>query len=278
MSPFIRNTAYKGPVKAVILDWAGTVVDYGCRGPAAVFVEAFKHFGVQVDIDQARRFMGLEKKDHIRAMTQLAEVAAQWKIQTGRQPDENDVAAIYAITEPMMITAIAKHCDIIPGGLDFVAGMRERGIKIGSCTGYTRPMMDTLAPLAAQAGYAPDAAVCASDVPAGRPYPWMCYQNAMHLQVYPMEAIVKIGDTLSDIEEGLNAGMWTIGLTQSGNELGLSLEEAAALPGEELQGRLDAIQARYEKAGAHYVAAGIWECLPLIEAIDARLARGERPL
>ena len=56
---------YCGPVQAIVLDWAGTAVGYGCMGPAAVFVEVFETLGIQVDNRQARRFMGLAKKDHI---------------------------------------------------------------------------------------------------------------------------------------------------------------------------------------------------------------------
>ena len=86
-----------------------------------------------------------------------------------------------------------------------VADFRKRGLKIGSTTGYTGEMMKLLLGEAKKRGYEPDSSVCATDVPAGRPEPWMCLQNAMNLQTYPMEAFVKIGDTLPDISEGLNA-------------------------------------------------------------------------
>jgi phosphonoacetaldehyde hydrolase len=138
-------------------------------------------------------------------------------------------------------------------------------------------MMEVLVPAARQRGYAPDVTVCASDVPAGRPSPFMCYLNALKLAVYPFEAMIKIGDTIADIQEGLNAGMWTIGLTQSGNELGLTEKDALALPEDDLNRRLVAIEDRYRESGAHYVARGIWEVMPIIEAIQERLARGERP-
>jgi phosphonoacetaldehyde hydrolase len=138
-------------------------------------------------------------------------------------------------------------------------------------------MMAALVPAARDRGYAPDAVVCASDVPAGRPYPWMCFLNAIRLQVYPLEAVVKIGDTISDVEAGLNAGMWTVGLTQSGNELGISEQEASQLSARELMAKTDLIADRYRDAGAHYVAAGIWEVLPVIDHINDRLARGEKP-
>ena len=277
MSIYVKKGPYTGPVKAVVLDWAGTAVDYGCRGPAAVFVDVFQAFGVAVSVDEARRFMGLEKKAHVRSMCALPAVAERWRQVHGKLLEDADVDALYAATETLMVQTIARHADPIPGALETVAALRRQQVAIGSCTGYTAPMMDVLVPAAREKGYAPDAVVCASDVPAGRPYPWMCFLNAMRLGVYPMEAMVKIGDTMSDIQEGLNAGMWTIGLTRSGNELGCSREEADAMAPGELARRLSSINVRYRQAGAHYVAEGIWEVLPLIDAIDLRLARGEKP-
>jgi phosphonoacetaldehyde hydrolase len=139
-------------------------------------------------------------------------------------------------------------------------------------------MVAVLAPAAQKQGYTPDAVVCASDVPAGRPYPWMCYLNAVKLQTYPLEAMVKIGDTINDIQEGLNAGMWTIGVTQSGNELGMTRQQVEQLEPPDLRRRLADIEQRFKTAGAHYVADGIWQCVPIVDEINQRLARGERPL
>ena len=277
MSIFIRKQAYTGPVKAVVLDWAGTAVDYGSIGPAAVFVDVFAKFGVAVSLAEVRQFMGVAKKDHIRNICSLPSVIAQWQQKNDRSPDETDVESIYAETEPMMVDTITRHADLIPGVLETVDTLRQQSVQIGSSTGYTAPMMEALVPAARDRGYAPDAIVCASDVPAGRPYPWMCFLNAIQLQVYPLEAVVKIGDTVSDIEAGLNAGMWTIGLTQSGNELGISEQEASQLSAQELMAKTDPIADRYQDAGAHFVAAGIWDVLPVIEDINVRLARGEKP-
>ena len=278
MSAFNPASPYTGPVQAVVLDWAGTAVDYGCMGPAAVFVRVFERFEIEVTASQARQFMGLEKKEHIRRMCQLPDVSAQWQQKHGRLPDENDVDRLYEQTEPMMVAAVADHAEPITGLLPFVEVMRLRDIKIGSCTGYTAPMMKVLTAEAAKMNYTPDSVVCSSDVPAGRPYPWMCYQNAIQLQVYPFEAMIKIGDTISDVEEGRNAGMWTIGLTQSGNELGLSEDQVEALSPAVLDERLGAIENRFREAGAHYVVKGIWDCLNVVDDIGRRLENGDHPM
>ncbi len=268
---------YTGPVRAVVLDWAGTAVDYGCVGPVAVFVEVFKRRGVEVTTAEARGPMGLMKKDHVRRMCETDSVAAKWEHVHGRRPDESDVDAMYEDVEPLMVSSVAATAEPIPGLHDALRDFRVAGIRIGSCTGYTEPIMAVLVAEARKRGYAPDAVICPSDVRAGRPYPWMCYRNAMDLDVYPMEAMVKIGDTVSDIQEGLNAGMWTIGVTKTGNELGLSEAEVAALAPADLAGRLAAIRERLLRAGAHYVAESIESCPDIVSIIEWRLSRGERP-
>lgn len=277
MNPFIRKQPYTGPVQAVVLDWAGTAVDHGCMGPAAVFVEVFKFFGIDVTTQQARMFMGVEKKEHIRKMCALEDISAAWQTRYGRTPNEDDIQTLYDKTFTLMTKAIADNAEPIEGVIKAMDTLRAMGIKIGSSTGYVSGMMDVLVPLAAEKGYSPDAVFCSSDAPGGRPYPWMCYLNAIQLGVYPMEAMVKIGDTVADIQEGLNAGMWTVGVTRTGNELGLTMDQIAALSYEELKQRIAQIETRFMQAGVHFVIESAAGVMPVIEQINARLARGQFP-
>ena len=274
---FCYRRTYQGPVKLVILDWAGTTMDYGCYAPAVVFIEVYSRKGVDISIEEAREPMGAHKLVHIRKISQIPAVARRWQEVHGRPCTEEDVQAMFEEFVPLQLDCLAEYADLIPGTLDTVAELRARGIKIGSTTGYTREMMELLLREAADRGYEPDATVCASDVPAGRPEPWMCLANAQTLGIFPMEACVKIGDTLPDIDEGLNAGMWTIGLAKTGNEVGLNEQEIAELPAAELQRRLDRAYQRMAQSGAHYVVDTVAEVLPLIDQIQERLASGERP-
>jgi len=274
---FIFHRTYRGPLKAVLLDWAGTTMDYGCMAPAVVFMEVFKRQGVEISIGEAREPMGAHKKVHIRQISLNEGVAARWEKKHGRKPNEADVEALFKDFIPLQLQCLAQYADLIPGTLEAVAEFRRRGLKIGSTTGYTQEMMDLLQAEAKRRGYVPDSTVCATQVPAGRPHPYMCLQNAINLQTYPMEAFVKIGDTLPDIEEGLNAGMWTVGLAKTGNEMGLTEQEIAALDPETRTARLERAYKRMHQAGAHYVVDGIAQVAPLLDQIAARLAVGERP-
>jgi phosphonoacetaldehyde hydrolase len=257
-----------GRVTAVILDWAGTTVDHGSLAPVRTLEKLFAGRGIRVTEQEARRDMGIHKKDHIRALL---------RAKAGGPPDEADVEDLFAAFIPMQLDCLAAYSAVIPGVAATVDQLRARGIKIGSTTGYTRAMLDLLLASAAAQGYAPDCALCPEDAGAGRPWPWMCYLNAIRLRTYPMHTMVKIGDTLSDIEEGRNAGMWTVGIARTGNMIGLTAEQLAALPTAEQAARLDAARRKLGEAGAHYVADAVANCIPLVDRIEDRLAQGARP-
>ena len=274
---FVYRRNYRGKLKAVILDWAGTTIDYGCYAPAVVFVEVYKRKGVPISMEEARVPMGAHKKVHIRKISQIDSVSERWKEMHGRKPNENDVDEMFADFVPLQLACLADYTDLIPGTIEAITHFRKRGLKIGSTTGYLPEMMTMLKEEASQRGYVPDSSVCAGDVPAGRPEPWMCLENAKNLGVYPMESIVKVDDTLPGIDEGLNAGMWSIGLAKTGNEIGLNQEEIEALPPDELQAKLEGAYQRMWQVGAHYVVDGIWDVPPVLDLINERLSRGERP-
>lgn len=274
---FIFKRSYRGNLQAVILDWAGTTVDFGSFAPTAVFLRLFAAQGVPITAADARSGMGLMKKDHLRAILARPAVAQAWLAAHGAPASAADIDALFDNFVPMQLSVLTEYADPIPGLQDALKTTRARGLKVGSTTGYLRAMMEVLAPEAAKRGYTPDCIVCPDEVPAGRPYPWMCYQNAMQLGVFPMEAVVKVGDTLPDIEEGLNAGMWTVGLSQTGNLVGLSEQEVQALSPEARTTAITRAAATLRQAGAHSVVEGIWDLPAALDDIQARVVRGERP-
>ncbi len=252
-------------------------MDHGCFAPAVVFVEVYRRRGVPITMEEARAPMGAHKRVHIQAISRIPSVAERWRARYGCDCDEADVDAMFEDFVPLQLACLPTYADLVPGCLEAVAAFRARGLKIGSTTGYTTEMVHILLEEGRKRGYEPDVSVCASDVPFGRPEPWMCLENAKRLRVFPMEAIVKVGDTLPDMLEGLSAGMWTIGLAATGNEMGLTLSELEALPPDERERRLDRARERLRGTGAHHVVDAIADVPPVLDAIDAKLARGERP-
>ncbi len=262
---------------AAVFDWAGTIVDFGSCAPMGAFVRLFARYDIELRIEEARGPMGVAKWDHIHALGQLPRIAAQWQARYGRPFSDADVDALYEVFTPLNAAVVADFADLIPGALEVVNALRARGLKIGSTTGYNRPIMDVLVPVAAAAGYAPDSLVCGGDLAAGRPSPLMMYRSFADLGVWPAARVVKVDDTGVGIEEGLNAGCWTVGVAISGNAVGLSLAEWQALDaGEQGALRAKATQ-QLLNAGAHYVVDSVAQLLPVIDAIEARMRAGERP-
>ena len=271
------TTREKPGIAAIVLDWAGTIVDFGSFAPVVSIQEAFAARKVPISAAEARGPMGLEKREHLRRLLEDPDIRRRWTTAVGCEPSAQDVDALYRELEPRLRAAVRRYSRLVPGVRELTDELRTWGVRIGTTTGYLRPLVEPLVEEAGRHGFTADAVVCPSDVRAGRPYPWMCFEVMSRLGVFPPRCVVKIGDTPVDMQEGVNAGMWTIGVTLSGNEGGLSETEAAQLTADERSERsLEAEQRLYE-AGAHYVAEGAWTCRSVLARIEERIIRGEYP-
>jgi phosphonoacetaldehyde hydrolase len=264
-------------IPAVFLDWAGTVVDHGSIAPVHALEIIFHEYGIAAPRPLVRRHMGLAKKDHIRKLLEEPYVQEQWLALHHALPRESDCEIMYASFEPQMMEVLAGYGTVISGVVEAVASMRARGIKIAGTTGYTRPMLDRLETIAATQGYRTDRSLAPEDAGGGRPFPWMIYRLAMDLHIYPLVHCVKIGDTESDISEGRNAGMWTIGVTRTGNAVGLTESDWSKLDPEEQRKLLACAELELRSAGADYTAESVAHVLPILDDITERIAGGERP-
>ncbi|BEP57408.1 phosphonoacetaldehyde hydrolase [Variovorax sp. V118] len=264
-------------LQAVVFDWAGTILDFGSCAPMGAFVKLFAQFGIDITIDEARAPMGMAKWDHIKALGTQPRVAAQWEAKHGHAFSDADVDRLYEVFTPMNAASVRDHTDFIPGAIEAVNAARERGLKIGSTTGYNRPIMEVVTPIAAAGGYEPDNLVCAGDLAAGRPSPLMMYRCFADLGVWPPHTVVKVDDTGVGLQEGLNAGTWAVGVSVSGNVNGLTLAEWQALDADSQQVRRARATAELQAAGAHYVIDSVADLPNVLEDIERRLQAGERP-
>ncbi len=261
------------PVKAVIFDWAGTVIDFGCMAPVEALVDVFAAEGLTLTAAEARADMGKAKLDHVRAILAAPGVAARWQAAKARVAGEEDVAALYARLEPAMEAAATRAAVLIPGAAATVGSLRQLGVRIGSGTGYTRAMMRGIEPAAAAQGYAPEVIICAGETPSGRPAPFMSWAAMIAMNVWPANACIKVDDAPVGIEEGRNAGCWTVGLSGSGNEVGLDLASYRALGAGERQAAIAHAETRLKAAGADFVIEDISQLLPVVYEIARRIAR-----
>lgn len=249
---------------AVILDWAGTTVDYGSCGPARVFQEIFAAQGVPVTAAEAREPMGRAKRDHIASVSRMPRVAAAWLERHGAACSEADIDRMYAEFLPLQKQVLAGRSGVIPGVPQAIANLRALGCPIGSSTGYTRELMEVVVPIAAEQGYRPDVVCTSDDVPQGRPEPFLNRLVAERLGVGLSPAVFVVDDTPVGIEAGLRAGCTTVAVSKTGNMLGLDEAEVSGLSANDLAARLQLIEADFRGLGAHHVIESVADLPALI--------------
>ena len=262
----------------ILFDWAGTVIDFGCFAPLSAFIAAFESKAITITLDEAREPMGMKKIDHVRAILEMPRIAELWDKRFHTGPSEADVREIYDEFERQIFTCLKEHCRPLPGVIDTVSKLKSEGIKIGSTTGYTRAMMELVIPQARKFDYKPDSIVTSTDVPEGRPAPFMIWQNAINLVSSDLNAICKVGDTVSDIRAGINAGVWSVGVVVGSSEWTLNEDDTARLSGAEHKERVTRIRYKFLRAGAHFVIEEMSELPQLVEVINEQLAEKRKEL
>jgi phosphonoacetaldehyde hydrolase len=270
---------YRGPVKGLVLDWSGTTADAYVIAPAVVFVEVFRRQRVDISMTEARGPMGLRKDLHIKALTEVPELRERWKGVHGKYPDQTDVDRMFADFVPAQIKCLPTYAGLLPGVAEVTQRLQRQGLKLGVSTGFTRAMVDVLLAAAIKQGFKPDATVAGDEVAQGaRPRPFMVYRNLDLLDLWPIESVIKVDDTVGGVGEGLNAGCWAVGVARYSNYMDINtLDEEATLSEAEINRRLEKTRDILRDAGAHYVIDSIVDIEPVIEDINRRLARGERP-
>ena len=183
-------------IEAVIFDWAGTTVDYGCFAPVQAFSEVFKEFGVTPTMEEVRKPMGMLKIDHIRTMLSMDRIQQCWQEKYNRPSNEEDVQKMYAVYEAKLLSVLDQYADPKPYVLEAVKEL-----------------------CAEENGYRPDVWFSPDSVELkGRPYPYMVFKNMQELEVTSEANVVKVGDTISDIKEGKNAGVLSIGVIEGSSD------------------------------------------------------------
>ena len=257
-------------IQAVVFDWAGTMIDFGSLAPTVVFTELFSGQGIAVTQEEAREPMGIPKRDHIAAMLAMPRIAAAFESQFGHAAATDDIDRLYEIFTPLNEAVAAQYATLIPGAVETITYLRANNIKIGSTTGYGRSVMEKILPLASAAGYSPNNLVCGDDLAEGRPGPVMMYRCFADLAVYPPETVIKIDDTIPGIAEGRAAGCITVGISLTGNYVGLSETDLAALPEAERNWLNDAAARKLRDAGADHVIDSVAAVPALIDRLQQR--------
>lgn len=264
-------------LRGVVFDWAGTIFDFGSQAPMVAFVELFRRHGVEISIEDARGPMGLPKWLHIQTLGELPHVMAQWAQVHGRSFSDADVDMLYAEFTPMNAESVQHHAELIPGTAELIDRLKSSGIAVGTTTGYNRPIMEKVLPLAKAQGLVPDAVVCADDLAVSRPTPMAMYKCALDLNVWPLTQMVKVDDTLPGLMEGRHAGCMTVAVMLSGNEAGLTQAEYDAVKASGDETQLEALRAkvrsRLSTARPDFWVDTVADLWPVLLEADQRMVR-----
>jgi len=230
-------------------------------------------------MEEARVPMGLRKDMHIAALTKMDSVREKWRKVHGKNPDESDVAKIFKDFIPAQMNCLPRYTKLIPGTAEAVDALRNKHkLKIGNTTGFQRLMVDVLLADAKKQGYVPDISVAGDEVDFPRPFPFMVFKNMEKFGISPVHSVVKVDDTIAGVGEGLNAGTWTVGVSDWSNYMNInSMEEFESMSKAELAKRRADSRARLIATGCHYVIPDLTHLPGVVEDINRRLAKGERP-
>jgi phosphonoacetaldehyde hydrolase len=256
-------------IQAVVFDWNGTLVDYGCFAPVEALVKTFLSRGIRIRPDEARRALSGMERDPVRAILRSESLCGI--------PAERDVAGIMTDYESTLMEMLPGYCELVPQALEVTAALRSRKIRIGTTSPFSAPLTGILAWCAGKKGFSPDFVATPAGVPGARPHPWMIYENAMRLGIYPMHSIVKVGDSIQDIHEGINAQCWTVGIIRGGMGLGMLREDIHATPRDILREKIALVRRQLTDAGAHYVVGSLSDLPNVLDEINFRMALGQRP-
>jgi len=202
-------------IEAVIFDWAGTTVDYGSLAPVIAFKRAFKDAGIDLSDDDIRQDMGMAKWDHIGKILELDDVKQQWQEKYSTLQTNDDRKKLYKGFQQSLLHYLKEYTELKTGVLKTFNYLKEYGIKVATTTGYTAEMMKIVKDKAAEDGYTPDLVVTSEDVNnQGRPSPAMIQFIMDKFNIDDSKKVIKVGDTLVDIEEGQNAGVKTVGIVE----------------------------------------------------------------
>lgn len=264
-------------IKLVIFDLDGTAVDFGCQAPVGAMLEAFSRQRIMLSVQQVRSSLGLANYEHVRSLLEMPAVGEQFQIVHGRRWNEADALHLTDDLTELQTEFVTRHSGLVPELADCVQELKRRGIKLGTTTSYPRQTAEQIWDLLGIEGLAFDAHVAADDTSAGRPAPWMIFRLMQELDVFPPSHVVKVGDTAVDIEEGRNAGCFSVGVIHSGNEIGLTLKEWQLLPPAEQEERQHNVVRKLLHTCAHDWLPTLADLPATIDSFARRLALGERP-
>lgn len=182
----------------LVLDLAGTTVDDG-GAIAEAFRVALARVGIDVTPDDLRAVRGSTKLSVLRAFAVRQYGGGAEAVRAARE-------GLAYFNDELAVQIRDGAVKAFPGVQEALETLRGVGLKLATNTGLSRPLADTVLQRLRWQGGLFDAHICADDVPAGRPAPYMIHLAMERAGVRDVRALVVVGDTPLDLQAGTNAG------------------------------------------------------------------------
>ncbi len=193
-------------IDLVALDMAGTTIDD--RGAVYVALRsAVEETGATVAPADLQHWMGTDKVEAITALMRLGHVPAE----------EKAVRAAFGRFRSLLDQFYLESPPVaLPGVVDALATLRDRGVKIALTTGFddavALPLLESLG-WKVGPGELLDAVVTTSHVRSGRPAPYLIHHAMEATGIADVRRVLAAGDTIVDLQAACNAGVIAVGVT-----------------------------------------------------------------
>jgi phosphonatase-like hydrolase len=188
-------------IRLAVFDLAGTTVSDN-KYVHHVLQTALANAGVEISIDDANEVMGIPKPVAIRSLLR--------KRYHGDRPIYDEwIKSIHEDFVSRMIHFYRHDAEVKEreGVSEVFEKLRQSKLKVVVDTGFDRQITD---PLLERLGWKKnnliDESVTSDEVPRGRPFPDMIFKAMVLTGVSNPADVAKIGDTPSDLQEGMSAG------------------------------------------------------------------------
>ena len=194
------------PIQLAMFDMAGTTVNDKVDGhPLMVIsmVRAFTKHGIELTPDVINKHRGKQKSEAIQTL--LKEAAELSPADAERVGDKVYSDFLHELEGNL------SHVSEIDGATELFRALKSKDIYVGVGSGFPMQVVQTII---SQLGWLDEGLLdyvgSAEQVGVGRPNPKMIHDAMERLGITDGLAVVKIGDTVVDVQEGKNAGAWTV--------------------------------------------------------------------
>ena len=278
MYSYTRN--YYGKLRGCIFDWSGTLIDKYSIAPVRSLIDTFRDFKIDVTGDDVRSAMGIRKDEHIKDILNKEHVKSQWMKLYKVPPTNTNFEELNLHYQMKQLDTISEYTEIIPGVRSQLLYFKNnRRLLFGGTTGFYNNITEKIKEDIRKQGLILDAFVSGDDVKNGsRPNPFMLFRCMELLGISNVRSVLKVDDTIAGVQEGLNAGVWTVGVARYSNYMNIhSLDDLEKIDINDYNERVRYSYQKLLHSGAHYVINDLSELDNVIRDINSRLKRGESP-